>query len=416
MKILCVKCKGRRFCGRSFCPILSKSESMFKVKKLVDKDFYGSSPAPFVGHVGYPFLNVGILSPPYIAEDAWLYDAPKFWLSHKYSIPAIVDLRSSLVNSRFNVNVKQRTKFLDVAQEVAMASKPVDLEFNLKSKPKFSANVNEVTLPMGPHADLEKVNVTSNPKVSHKVENVVSDSGLKAADALLYLHKNDFDENFLSKLLSIGALGLKKNRKLVPTRWSITSVDDMLAKNIISRLKDYQSSLYQVYFGGYLGNYFLFLFFSDVWSYELFETYLPKASWNPSGEPAFSTDYEPYDGRKSYASNCGGGFYASRLPVVERLSTIKKQASVLALRFITSEYSVPLGVWVVRSACRSALANPPVEFYSKEEMIRYSSDLVRDKFNFDVNKLLEHSILLRGVKQQSKLTQFFRSAAPHSQV
>ncbi len=406
MKILCVKCKGRRFCGRSFCPIISKSESMFRVEKLVEKDFYGSSPSPFIGHYGYPFLNVGILSPPYIAEDAWRYDAPKFWSSNDYKIPELVDLRSSLVNSRFNINIKQHNKFLDIAQEVGMASKPVDLEINLKKKPRFFVNLNSITPPMGPNASLEKIRVTENPKISQKVDKVVSDIDLKANDAILYLYKNDFDENSLSRLLSVGTLGLKKNRKLVPTRFSITAIDDMLGKNIISHIKDKPKVNYQAYFGGYLGNYYLFLFFSDVWSYELFEMYLPKASWNPSYETQYSTDYEPYGGRKDYAENCAGGYYSTRLAVTEKLEKLKQQGSVLALRFITGEYSVPLGVWVVRQASRKALESNPINFDSKEAMLNYARSLIKEKFNFDISYLIKNSILIKNVKTQYKLTQF----------
>ncbi|MFH1331993.1 MAG: hypothetical protein ABIH63_01785 [archaeon] len=407
MNILCVKCKGRRMCGRSFCPILSKSEARFRVKKLVEKDFYGSSPAPFVGHVGYPFLNVGILSPPYTADDAWRYDSPRFWSSNDYRIAELVDLRSSLVNSRFNINVKQQSKFLSIAQEVGMASKPVDVEVNLKKKPKFFVNVNDVVAPMGPHAQLEKVRVTENPKVSQKVEKVVSDTDLKAADAVLYLYGNEFDENFLSRILSIGNLGLKKNRKLVPTRWSITAVDDTLGKNFISEVKNYPLSPYQAYFGGYLGNYYLILFFSDVWSYELFETYLPKASWNVSSEVQFSTDYESYDGRKGYADSTAGGYYAARLPILERLAQSKRQASVLALRFITGEYAVPLGVWVVREASRKALGSTPVNFDSKEALLDYARIFVKDKFKYDLNFIFSSSKMLENIKKQVKLSRFF---------
>jgi hypothetical protein len=373
----------------------------------VDKDFYGSSPAPFVGHVGYPFLNVGILSPPYTADDAWRYDAPKFWSSNDYKIPDLVDLRSSLVNSRFNINVKQHSKFLDIAQEVGMASKPVDLELNLKKKPKFNVNVSDVVAPMGPHAQLEKVRVTSNPKVDQKVEKVVSDSDLKAADAVKYLYKNEFDENFLSKILSIGNVGLKKNRRLVPTRWSITAVDDMLGKSLMLGIKSQPHSDYQAYFGGYLGNYYLILFFSDVWSYELFETYLPNASWNTSSEIQFSTDYESYDGRKDYAEKCAGGYYAARLPILERLSSTNRQASVLALRFITGEYSVPLGVWVVREATRKSLASTPISFDSKESMLEYAKNFVNQRFNYDLNYILSSSKMLQNIKKQVKLSRFF---------
>ncbi len=407
MKILCVRCKGRRLCGKSFCPILSKSEARFRVEKLVEKDFYGSSPAPFVGHVGYPFLNVGILSPPYTADDAWRYDSPRFWSSESYKIPEIVDLRSSLVNSRFNINVKQRSRFLDIAQEVGMASKPVDVEINLKKKPRFFVNVNDVVAPMGPNAQLEKVRVTENPKVSQKVEKVVSDSDLKAADAVVYLYGNEFDENFLSRILSIGNLGLKKNRKLVPTRGSIVSIDDTLGKKFISEVKNYPQSGYQAYFGGYLGNYYLILFFSDVWSYELFETYLPKASWNPSSEIQFSTDYELYDGRKNYAEETAGGYYAARLPILEKMNSLRKQSSVLALRFITGEYAVPLGVFVCREACRKSLNSSPVSFDSKEAMLDYARILVNDKFHYDLSFIFSSSKLLNNIKKQVKLSRFF---------
>ena len=86
MNIPCIKCKGAtpmQSCGRTFCPIIAKAEALFKVKdKLNNEDFFGSSPAPFVGHNFYPNLYVGILSPPEQREDAWLYDAPKIGRAH----------------------------------------------------------------------------------------------------------------------------------------------------------------------------------------------------------------------------------------------------------------------------------------------------------------------------------------------
>ena len=80
---------------------------MFRVKKTMPgKDFQGSSPAPFIGRVGYPNVYVGILSPPEVKEDAWLYDAPNHWASNDFQIPEIVSYRSSLVNSRHKSNIK----------------------------------------------------------------------------------------------------------------------------------------------------------------------------------------------------------------------------------------------------------------------------------------------------------------------
>ncbi|MBI2647143.1 hypothetical protein HYW99_01585, partial [Candidatus Woesearchaeota archaeon] len=208
------------------------------------------------------------------------------------------------------------------------------------------------------------------------------------------------------KLLSIGTLGLTADRKLVPTRWSITATDDIIGKNLINQIKDYSEiSSYYSFFGNYLGNYYLILMFPEVWSYELFETYVPS-NWNLSKQLRYTTDYEDYFGRKSYADNTIGGYYSVRLAIIEKLNEMKRQASVLALRFITDEYTMPLGVFVTREAARKAVNNKSIEFASKELMIIYANHLVKKKFNTNLDYLLSHSILLHHMKEQSKLAQF----------
>ncbi len=406
MQIRCLKCKGRGFCGRSFCPLVAKSEAAVKVKNSLGKeDFYGSSPTPFVGRFGYPNINVGILSLQEKTEDAWLYDAPKHWSVQNFNIQRIANLRSELINSRFKADIKDRTKLLEISREIGMAAKPVDVEINLDAKPKFRLSTDPYTAPMGPNAKLKKAEITSNPKIPHKVDKVVSDIDMKATDAISYLYDNEFDENFLTKLLSIGTLGVNKSRKLVPTRWSITAIDDAIAKKLMPKVHQFPEMDYTAFFGSYLGNYYLILSFPEPWSYELFETYLPKVSWNTSSEIQYMTDYEGYNGRKDYAENCAGGYYSVRMAILEKMCQMKKQASVLVLRFITGEYAMPLGVWVTREAARKALESS-IQFASKELMIKYAKSLMKKKFNFDLDKLLNQSILLKNIRTQKKLTSF----------
>lgn len=407
MKIvnLCIRCKGRGWCGK-YCPIYAQLESRFKLGEFGEKDFSGSSPAPFVGHYGYPYLNVGILCTQNTSEDAYLYDAPRQWSEKNYQIPELVVLRSSLINSRFKTHIKGSDRFLDIAQEVGMASKPADLEVNLKKKPRFKLDLQPFITPMGPRVDLIKASLTSNPRIHFKVDKVVSDKDLKANEAILYLYKNKFDENFLTRLISVGQLGLKKNRRLVPTRWSITCVDDIIAKSLINEIKNYGEADYQCYFGSYLGNYYLILFFPDVWSYELFEMYLPKASWNPTSKLQYTTDYESYYGRKTYAEECSGGYYACRVAILEKLSSLRKQGSVLALRFITDEYNVPLGVFVCREATRKSLNSKSIKFSSLNLVLNYAKEFIKNRFNCNIEHVLKESKLLNSIKTQKKLTSF----------
>jgi DNA repair protein NreA len=394
-------------CGNFSCPYCAKSAARMKVKALIGKIdgmFNGSSPAPFVGRFGYPFVNVGMLAPPEEnAENSWRYDAPKFWSSQHLQIPEIVDYRSSLVNSHFKSDIHspksgEKSKLLEISQEVGLASRPVDLELNLAGKPSLRMSVDSASAPTGPTVVVKNARLTSNPTVAIHVEKVVSDTDLKSSEALNYLFSKGYDENFLTRLLSVGNLGLKTNRKLVPTRWSITAIDDTLGKNILNELRDFQSYGYFAYFGGYLGNYFLIMFFPENWSYELFET--------AAGMADYTTDYEPFTGRKAYAENCAGGYYAARLAILEFLQKLKRQSSVLAIRFITGEYTVPLGVWVVREAVRNALQSTPIEFGSSELMLNYASALSKKKFGRDLSTISSHSILLVNIKQQRKLSEY----------
>lgn len=372
---------------------LNKEPFKFKSVEL-KKDFFGKSPNIFVGKYGYPDIKVGVL-----ATDNYLNnDNIPLWKKEEYEINQILNLRKDLLNSRFEVNVKNlNNKFLDLSKELSLSSMPTDVEINLKTKPTFHLNVNKENTPHGPNAQLEKMRITENVKVPTKIQKIVDDTDLKANSAIIKLY-DKFDEHYLTKLLSVGNLGLKPQRKLVPTRWSVTAVDDNVGKHIIDEIKHYEKLSYSVFFGYYLGNYYIVLTFPDVWSYELFETHV-----NGNG---YNYDVEGYTGRKSYAENTAGGYYTVRLAITEKFQEMKRQAKVIALRFVTDEYYAPLGVWVTREAARTAMSNKPIEFSSKELMLKYLKHFVRKKFNYDIDFMLRDSKLLKEIKSQKKLWEF----------
>ncbi len=406
----CFKCHGKNYskplrCGHTYCPIFSKLPE-FKTKKIEKDNFVGTSPSVFVGRYGYPNINVGLLAlPDKVVEESSLYDAPKEWASRNFQVNDILDFRSILINTKFQNSVKSQGKYLDLVKEVSMSIKPVDIEYLLHKKPVYQVKVSDVETVIGAKAQLKKAVATENIKVDSRVENIVEDKDLRAVEGLNSLYNKGFDENFLTRVFSMGNFGIEKNRRLVPTRWSITSVDDIIGKRLIEEVKDFKEVNYQMFFGNYLGNYFLILFFPRVWSYELFEMYLPSTLLNSSDEIKFTTDHEFYDGRKTYAENCVGGYYASRLSVLEKFKSLKKQGAVVVLRFITEEYTTPLGVFVVREAVRKSLVNS-ISFSSEKEMLDYSHKLIFNKFKFDINCILKQSKIYSLIKTQKKLFDF----------
>ena len=134
--------------------LLREYRELFAKVQSLDTSFASNSPpAVFVGRFGYPHLNVGVLTPPQRAADAWLYDAEAYWAQHGFSISQILQLRGSLINSRFKAPVKSaRTseRFLALSQEIAMAAKPVDVEIELQKKVRVQFDVDQILKPMGP--------------------------------------------------------------------------------------------------------------------------------------------------------------------------------------------------------------------------------------------------------------------------
>src|SRR3989338_6589100 len=245
-----------------------KVKSAFNsVLELGKDNFFGSSPpGVFVGSkLRYPNVNVGILSPAVHDENSWILDNPRYWANSETTIKDVVSYRGSLINSRFKSSVKDATrenKFLDVAKEIALGHKPVDVEIYFKKKLNFGIDKDKITTPIGPAISLKSVKIADNVKVLNSVENVFEDTDLKANDAVNYLYGKNIDENFLTKLLSIGVMGLKKNRRLVPTRWSITAVDDTIGKRFIEEIKSFPSiDKFLLFTGNFFGNYYYVMLF-----------------------------------------------------------------------------------------------------------------------------------------------------------
>ncbi|MBI5003206.1 hypothetical protein HZC31_07515 [Candidatus Woesearchaeota archaeon] len=383
--------------GRTFDPIQLKVAYQKNFNQTAKQEYAGQSPNIFVGRFGYPNINVGFLNTEQYTE----HDEQIAWGKTNKQIPEIIKLRTQLINSSFKTTIHSfNEKLLGMAQEISQAAKPVEMEINLEKKPFFSLNMNQEAAPHGPNTKLKRAQLTENPKIPVHIDKAVSDNDLKAADALTYLTKKGYDEHALTKLLTVGNLGIKKQRKLVPTRWGITAVHSTIGNNIVKEVKYHEQDQYAAYFGSYLGNYYLLLTFPEVWQYELFETII-------SENMHFSTNYEPYEGRKEYAHETAGGFYTVRLACLEQLQKRRRQASVLALRFINpKEYVAPLGVWVTLEATRRAIQAQPIVFSSKELLLNYTQIFVKKKFGLDVTPILQKSILLQNIKMQKKLTEF----------
>ena len=383
--------------GRTFDPIQLKVAWQKDFNQKAKQDYAAQTPNIFVGRFGYPNINVGFLNTEHYENN----DEPLEWSRTNTQIPEIIKLRTQLINSSFKTTIKSfNEKLIGMAQEISQATKPVEMDISLEQKPQFRLTLNQEAAPHGPNTKIKQAVMTENPQIPIHVDKVVSDTDLKATQGLTTLYQKGYDEHTLTKLLTVGNLGIKKQRKLVPTRWGITAVHLTLGNYIVKEIKQYETEEYKVHFGSYLGNYYLLIFLPEIWHYELFETIIGENT-------SFSTNYEPYEGRKEYAHETAGGFYTVRMGCLELLQKTKRQAAVLALRFINAnEYVAPLGVWVTLEATRKAVSNQPIIFSTKELLLHYVKIFVKKKFGMDVTQILGQSTLLKEIRNQKRLSSY----------
>jgi len=402
---LCVVCKGSKLlCGKTRCPVLTRLISDLKMWKSTDAlSIEGSSPpSVFVGRFGYPYVYAGPLAPPAYGDTS-LLDEPENWFGR--SIDEIIDFRSQLIRGTFKVHVKrfeEAGRLMDQTLELALSEHYVDTELDLRKKPQKDFLFDGEVQPMGPSAPLKDLEV-GYVRWDNKMEKAHYDDDLKAAEAVRTLYEQGLSVTKIQRAFSVGAFGLKRNRKLVPTRWSITAVDSILSRELMEEIKRYPwINECEVYESDYLGNRFEVLLIPDAWSYEAFEAWYPKTVWNPDAEDvAMITDWEGHNGRWSYAS-MGGCYYSGRLAVAEHLEKVGRQAKAIIFREAYPDYILPVGVWQVRENVRNAMKHKPLRFDTFEEAI----DRVMNRLTIGLNHWVSASTLLRRTLSQKKLTDF----------
>lgn len=367
------------------------------------KDFTGTSPPSiFCGKYGYPRIFVGVLSPPMHMERAVAakLDSPEHWYESRATIEQILNFRGQMIYSRFRSPVKGASgKLVETTQEVAMVKKPVDVEVELKKQPKFNMRFDSWAKPIGNPAPLNKIQLTENPPIERRVDYMVSDMDIKTQDAVAKLYKYRIPVSRIQKIFSAGLLGVRFQRKFVPTRWSVTAVDDIIGRAIINKVKTYQQlSEICLFSNTYLGNHYEILLIPGAYEYELVE------AWDlDSPYPKMGSDHERHWLREKYASHTHGAFYSGRLAVGEYLEKIKRQAMVLIVREVRPEYWAPVGIWQLRETVRGAFIKP----FEKFDTIEQAIDGICSKLTIG-KKWIRKSKLLRELRLQKKITSFVK--------
>jgi len=402
---LCVECRGAKLlCGKARCPILVRYDGMMRSAPLVERfDLEGASPpGVFVGRFGYPKVYVGPLVPP-VHGDTEILDTPEAWIGR--TMEEIVGFRSQLVRGMHRVHVldvETGGRIVDLTRELALSTGATEVEVGFTRRPQGRVVLDDNVQPFGPSAPLRRLDLGSL-RIDLRLDRATSDTDLLARDAVLGLHADGVAVSKIQRAFSVGAFGLSKNRRFVPTRWSITAVDDTVGKDLRERVKAFPLfNEIRVHEAIGFDDRFLIVQLPRPWRYELIEAWYPNTLWNPLGRDiVMFGDHEGYEGRTTYA-RIGGCYYAARLAVGEALLRERRQSATVILRETHPGYIMPVGVWNVREHVREALRRPPRTFATLRDTFEY----LQTRLDIPMTRYVGISAVLKHVLYQRTFDDF----------
>ncbi|MFN7991738.1 MAG: Nre family DNA repair protein [Candidatus Micrarchaeia archaeon] len=360
----------------------------------VGETLEGSSPpSVFIGKSGYPKVYAG----PMLSMDpgdSFVMDAPEQWIPGNMKQEDIIRFRLDLVRGKQLVGIKETdNRLVKKLQEISLAAESVESEAKFRHKPR-GFSFDEEHTPFGPSAGLERFDI-GNVRWDRHLQKAHYDTDFKAADAIAEVYEEGVLFSQIQKALSTGSLGLGRNRKLVPTRWSITAVDTTLANHLYERvIYNELIDSYRVHEFSSLNNYYAVILTPTPWQYEWIEAFIHILG---KEEMVFG-DHEHERGKSGYSS-VGGCYYSCKFAVLEALERMGKQAGAIVLREAYEGY-VPLGVFNVRENVRNAMRQPHHEFGS----FRSALNFVSARLRLPISRFVEQGVLLREMLSHRQTT------------
>jgi len=366
------------------------------------KEIEGSTPpSVFVGSWNYPDVFAGPMITSLHGDTAEM-DMPEAWIPGNRTQEEIIGYRMNLIRGKQQVNASDlNNRLVEKLQEISLSSSSLESEIAFTSTPQGQSFSEEHT-PFGPSAGIERFDIESG-RWNHDLEKAFYDTDLKAADAVVDLHKTGVSFSSIQKAFSVGTMGQGRGRHLVPTRWSITACDTIIGDRLLAGVKKNPViDTWRVHEFSSLNNHYAVILMPTAWQYEWSEAFLHVLG----NEELVFSDHEGTKKKTGY-SPLGGCYYSCKMAVLEALAREQRQAGAIILREARKGY-VPMGVFNVRENVRSAMQQPATEF----EGIRPALQHLAETFTLPVTRFIEEGPLLQSVirERQCRLGDFIPAA------
>jgi hypothetical protein len=361
------------------------------------KEIEGVGSSSIVGEKNYPFLKIHNVSTQ-DKNNSFFKSGEVVKKEYKdiFKIKAKNILGSTQDTNIRNINDRLKNEISNIYK----SKKEIEFTSEFEKELKFNKVVlNKVSGIVGSKNPLLTLSANENSKTSKQIEKYTQ-TDIKAKEAIITLYERGVNEHQIINLLALGEFGININKKLVPTKWSITAYDQTIEKHLHKKIINYPSiENFEIYYYKNKSDTHIMILLPDTYMGEHFEDWHNDS--DSVSEPQVGVDYVGFDNRlRTSEPNNAGGYYATKIAINEYLNSRKKQASFIAIRIIRN-YDVPLGVVFVRECVRECLKNQVLKTSTLKDVELFLKDYPTHFKHFINSKVLKER------RAQTKLKDFW---------
>jgi hypothetical protein len=322
----------------------------------------------------YPMLEAGFLASNEPLEHLSIYDFPQVWQG--LDRDTIFSMRRHLYRFLLPVDARsmQPEGVIRTLQEIALSVRPIALRVEGESLRPRGLQFRSGQLPSSNDVMIQSIELLSEPEIS-KVAERITQQDIPATEGIWRLLDYDYSLDQVVRLMSIGLLGRKKTRRILPTRSAYKATINAFIDRVVMELIESPSiSSYEIHSGNLFGDQFFVLLHPG-------ESRVDYLSLDVSGNKI--TRGFAFEGLHQWSSDAKTSLYSdyARFSVYRKLMRRKERCHVTVFHLMKDPRNQLLGPWISRAGVDEALASESIKFDNRENAIQLLDTLLEPEFS-----------------------------------
>ena len=345
------------------------------IQTRLDDSFRGrtvtafSPPGTMVEPLKYPIVRASVLAATQGSEFISIYDHPESWRG--LDSDAVLKMRAQLIRfgSQVDARSMEPSSLVKTLQTVALSVNPLGIRFEVNDMPQRSLSLLGGLLPTGPAVDARNATILNEPEISRVAEKI-TEQDIPAAESVWKLLDYEYTLDQVARLMSVGLLGMKDNRRLIPTKSAYkASIDAFVSRALMELIDRPLTSKFTLSTVELHGD--VFTVFTQPGMPRV--DYLRIQRSEHGIERGFS-----FEGVKNVSIDPKTSIFADHARFAAYRNFIEKRrgSQVTVFHMSRSQRSEILGPWRVRAGVNEALEADTLELDSRENAIAVLQSLL----------------------------------------